>query len=89
MLGLITEAVDIPAELLPGMPLIELTGHSRVMVDNHRGISEYTNGCICVRVSFGLVSIYGCGLRITKMRKKQIVIGGNILRVELEKGREK
>ncbi len=30
-----------PQELLPGMPLIEITGAGRVLIENHGGVTEY------------------------------------------------
>ena len=88
MLDLIVEATDVPQELIPGTPLIEIVGNSRVMVDNHCGILEYTCNCICIRVSFGCLKIWGNKLCVTRMRKKQLVVTGEICHVDLEGGRK-
>lgn len=85
MLGLIAEAVDLPKELLPGMPLIEVSGCGQVMIENHCGVTEYTDSCIRVRVSFGTVSIYGSALRIARMKRKQLVVLGTLNGLELER----
>ena len=41
MLRLMAEAADAPQELLPGVPLIEITGAGRVLIENHGGVTEY------------------------------------------------
>lgn len=82
---MIAEAVDLPGELLPGMPLVEISGDSRVMIENHNGIAAYSEDCICMKVSFGFVSVRGRRMQITKLKKNQIVIAGKIEQVELKK----
>lgn len=85
MLGLIAEAVDIPKELLPGMPLIEIAGGGQLLIENHCGVTEYTDCRIRVQVGFGFVCIYGRELRIASMKHKQLVIVGTLHGLELER----
>lgn len=47
MLRLVTEAADVPQELIPGTPLIEITGSSRVLIENHCGVTSTS------RIGFG------------------------------------
>ena len=77
MLRLMAEAADVPQELLPGTPLIE----------NHLGVTEYQRDMIRVRVRSGAVVVCGCRLKITRMAKRQLVIAGEVQRVELERGK--
>ncbi len=86
MLRLIAEAVDAPRELLAGEPLIEMAGDQRLMIENHTGVKVYTGNCIRVGIKGGTVSIEGCGLRIARMQKKQLVIVGTIRNLCLERG---
>ena len=71
-------SVGLPAEPVPGKPLIELIGDRRVLIENHRGITAY--GCheICVSVSYGTVVICGSGLQMAQMTQQQLVITGCI-----------
>jgi sporulation protein YqfC len=86
MLRLMAEAADTPQELLPGMPLIEITGAGRVLIENHGGVTEYETDRIRVRLRFGAVVIRGNRLKITRMSKCQLVISGSLLGVDLERG---
>lgn len=87
MLRLMAEAADVPQELLPGTPLIEITGNQRVLIENHLGVTEYQRDMIRVRVRSGAVVVCGCRLNITRMAKRQLVIAGEVQRVELERGK--
>lgn len=85
MLQLLTEAADLPQELLPDTPLIELTDERRVLVENHGGITEFEPELIRVRVRFGTLAIHGRSLRIAKMSAKQLVVIGHIDELKLER----
>ena len=72
-------------DLLPGMPILEIAGQCRVLLENHRGIIAYSPCQVTVRVQFGTYNIYGCNLRIAKMGKDQLVIQGKIDNVQLSR----
>jgi sporulation protein YqfC len=81
-----TNATDLPDAPIPGLPLIELTGDARVLMENHCGVTEYGKERICVKVKFGQVCISGQELNLAKMTKNQLVICGRIQSVELFRG---
>lgn len=85
MLQLLTEAADLPQEVLPDTPLVELTDERRVLVENHGGITEFEPELIRVRVRFGTLAVHGRCLCIAKMSAKQLVITGRIDGVTLER----
>ena len=74
----LTETMDLPAEPLPGLPVVELLGENRVLIENHQGVIGYGKEKICVRVKFGHVEIEGACLEILRMRCNQLVISGCI-----------
>lgn len=69
-----------------GVPLIELAGDRRILVERHKGILGYDDKKVCVRLSFGKLQICGCGLKIIHMTKAQLVISGQIETVMLQRG---
>ncbi len=79
-------AVDLPGEAIPGQPLIEIAGERRVLIENHRGVVRYGEGEICLRVSYGFVKVVGCGLRLLRMTRQQVIICGRIDGIELCRG---
>ncbi len=65
-------------EPLPGQPIVELAGDTRVLIENHFGVKAYGREKIIVRVKYGWVSICGCGLELQRMTKEQLIIRGRI-----------
>lgn len=82
-------AVDLPGESVPGCPLIEIAGDRRVLIENHRGVVQYGETEICLRVSYGYVKICGCDLRLIRMTRQQVIISGRVDGVALCRGAKK
>lgn len=72
------ERMDLPGESLPGQVLVEITGENRVLIENHRGVREYSRERIGVKVKYGLVQVCGSCLELRCMTKDQLVISGCI-----------
>lgn len=79
----ITEFLNLPAELVPGVPRLTMSGGSEVLIENHGGLKSYTNECIEVRGRNMLVQIRGEDLELAMMTKTEIIIRGIIVAVEL------
>lgn len=79
----VSAAADLPLEPLPGIPLLELAGENRVLIENHCGVTEY--GCeeICVKVSYGKICVCGNRLELIQMTKHQLIITGVIEKISL------
>lgn len=71
--------------VLPGVPLVEIAGDRRVLIEHHRGVVAY--GCreIQVRMSYGILCVSGSGLHLARMTGEQLVICGCIDGVQLYK----
>lgn len=83
----IATAVDLQDEPIPGMPLVEIAGERRVLIENHRGVLEYGTERIRVKVKFGHVCVCGSGLELARMNRGQLVISGVVNEVQLIRGR--
>ena len=83
----IATAVDLQDEPIPGMPLVEIAGERRVLIENHRGVLEYGTERIRVKVKFGHVCVCGSGLELARMNRGQLVISGVVNEVHLIRGR--
>lgn len=89
LLDKVAIAVDLPGEPVPGCPLVEIAGESRVLIENHRGVLQYGETNICLRVSYGCVKVHGCNLRLIRMTRQQVIITGRIESVALCRGAKK
>ena len=81
----LAEGADLPGEAMPGQPLVELAGDRRVLIENHKGVTEYGRERISVRVRYGQLVVCGCGLELARMTKEQLVIIGRIDGVTLHR----
>lgn len=81
----LADGIDLSAEPLPGVPVVELAGERRVLIELHGGVTAYSPERVCVKVSYGTVQVSGCGLRLTKMTREQLVITGRIDCVQLHR----
>ncbi len=87
MTNRIMERLDLPGEPMPGQPVVELVGTDRVLIEHHGGVTEYGCDRIRVKVAYGAVCVCGNGLELKRMTREQLVIGGKIDRVVLERVR--
>ena len=79
----IADGVDLSGEPLPGVPVVEVAGECRVLIERHGGITEYSRERISIKVSYGNICVCGCGLELTRMTREQLVISGRIDAVQL------
>lgn len=77
---------DLPTESVPGSTLVEIIGECRVLIENHCGVTKYGTNEICVKVSYGVLSVRGARLELSRMTKQQLVITGCIECISLIKG---
>lgn len=81
----LAENLELPSEPIPGLPLVEIAGEGRVLVENHQGVCQYGPELICIRVKYGTVSIRGRGMKLAHMSRAQLVISGKIDCVSLHR----
>lgn len=74
----ITDESDLYGESLPGVPIVEIAGDSRLLVERHNGVVEYGTEQIRIRVKYGILQINGCGLELRQMTKQLLIISGRI-----------
>lgn len=74
----LTEELDLPGEPLPGQPVAELAGTQRVLIERHKGVTQYSPEQICIRMAYGFLMVQGCGLELVRMTREQLVISGRV-----------
>ena len=79
---------EIPAHMLQ-IPVIEIAGEQRVLIENHFGVVRYSVFEICVKVKFGYVSVCGADLQLVQMTKEKIIITGTINCVRMRREEER
>lgn len=81
----LVDGMDLSDEILPGVPIVEIAGDDRVLIEKHEGVKEYSCEKICVKVKYGIVCVWGFGLNLSKMTQERLVISGQIDCVQLRR----
>lgn len=76
--------LDLPTDLVAGLPRMELTGFGQLAVEGHCGILEYGTERIAVAVRPGRLVIEGRDLAIRSMDHSQLLLTGQIAALRLE-----
>ena len=78
-----TRALDLPADMVTGLPRVELIGKGELRMEQHRGILAY--GPEEIHISGGklVVRVRGQGLELRAMNPTELLITGEISTVEL------
>ena len=79
----LADHAQLETEPLPAQPIVEIAGECRVLVENHRGVTEYGTDRIRILVKYGTLCICGEGLEMKRMSKRQLIITGKIEVVNL------
>lgn len=76
------ELFDLPADLVAGLPHVEVMGSSHFYMEHHRGILSYSGEEIDINGEGIIVRVYGKGLELVSMTGDALRIQGTIARVE-------
>lgn len=71
---------------MPGLPLVELMGNCRMLVENHKGLVCYDTQEVRVKVKGGMLRITGKNMIVCNMTESALVIKGNISSLECLEG---
>lgn len=84
LLAAAAAAMELPAEVAAGVPLVELVGKTELRMENHRGVLSYAEEEITVSGGRQLVRIRGEKLKISAMDPVSLLVTGIIHSVQLE-----
>ena len=77
-----SEIFDIPGEVTAGLPRVTITGASKVHVENHRGLLEYSTEQISVNAGRMVIRIRGKDMELAAMSDMELVVTGEVASVE-------
>lgn len=78
------KAADLQTEAVPGMPIVEICGRHRVLIEHHLGVTEYGDKNISITIRHGRITVSGSCLSLCRMTKQTVIITGNIDSVHLD-----
>ncbi len=65
-------------DLAPGAPRIELLGDRRVLVENHKGILEYSDTLMRINCGTSVLRIVGAELELRSLSLTELAVTGRI-----------
>lgn len=78
----IIERLELPQDIILGVPLLSMQGNAELMIENHRGLLQYDSDEIRVRTKTFTVQVTGRKLTIQEYRKDVLIIRGKIERMQ-------
>ena len=80
----IADTVDISKDIILDTSLIKMTGSKEVIIENYKGILEYTSSCIRIKTNPQKIKISGTSLEIGTITDEMLYIFGNIASIEFQ-----
>lgn len=74
----IVEGLNLPKDLMLGVPVVTLTGNHEAIVINYKGILEYENNLIRLQTKHEKITIEGNDLLIDYYTGEEMKIAGRI-----------
>lgn len=78
----ISEAANMPKDILAGLPVIKVWGNSEIYIENFKGIIEYLDTIIRIQTKIGKVVITGKCMQIEYYTNEDMKITGIIFSIE-------
>lgn len=82
VLDTVAELFDLPADVVAGLPHLEMVGSRQLYLEHHTGILSYSEAQIDVNTTGGVLRVRGERLALLAMTAEELRIGGSIAAVE-------
>ena len=78
LLGSVAELFDLPADVIAGLPRLEMVGGRQLYLEHHTGLLAYTEQQIDANTTAGVLRIRGERLTLMAMTAEELRVGGRI-----------
>lgn len=78
------ELLEMPSDVLLDLPKLTMIGQKELLLENHRGIIEYSQEKIRVNSTAGQITIKGSDLVLKNLKSDQMLVEGKISALMLE-----
>ena len=73
-----TEALELPKEILLHLPLISFIGQEEVTIENYKGILEYSEETVRIGTAAGVLRLEGQRLCLKQLSAECMVVTGRV-----------
>lgn len=81
----LTRFLELPEDIVFDMPRLTMLGNQQLLLENHKGIIEYSLQCVRVKLTEGVLHVTGQSLTLGNLQPEQILIEGLIEHVYFER----
>ena len=78
------ETLELPKDLMYGASIVTITGRREVLIENYKGILEYTEEYIKIQTKNAKLTAYGKRLNIEYYTNEDMKVVGFIKSIEFE-----
>lgn len=75
---------EIPQDIVLDLPRITMLGNKQVLVENHKGIIEYNETLVRIKLSQGELVVSGTDLMLGNLQIEQILIEGAVTDIKYD-----
>lgn len=83
--NLAVNVLDLPDDLVHGVPRMILTGDLQLLIENHKGVDLFTSELLRLKLAEGKLEVAGLNLVIRSILIDEVQIEGVIHRIEFVK----
>ncbi len=80
----VVETLELPKDLMYGAVLVTVTGQRELLIENYRGILEYSPECVRIQAKNCQVCVQGKTLLIQYYTNEEMKISGIIKSIQYE-----
>jgi len=70
--------LEIPQDIVLDLPRITMLGNKQLLIENHKGIIEYTPSLVRIKLNQGELLITGENLMLGNLQIEQILVEGTV-----------
>lgn len=78
------ESLELPKDLMYGASIVTITGRREVLIENYKGILEYTEEYIKIQAKNVKLTVYGKQLSIEYYTNEDMKVVGFVKSIEYE-----
>lgn len=78
----LADFLDLPRDVVLDLPRITIVGDLQILIQNHRGVTEYTPHRIIIATIKGFIRIEGRRLSIGSIRTDEVLVTGQMTAME-------
>ena len=80
----VAEALELPPDVVLGIPSITVLGGREATIQNYKGIVEYDDKKVVLNTSLGIFTVTGEGLDIKTVTDDDITLEGKVVGFEIK-----